>query len=317
MIRAAIVGYGNLGKAAAAIINQTPDITLTAIFSRRQLTDLPAPVYPLSTIAQHRSDYDILLLCLGSATDIPKHGPELLALAPTIDVYDNHSSIATHRQHLDQIAKKHHTVAITAVGWDPGLFSLQRLMAQAILPDAQTSTFWGKGVSQGHSDAIRRIPGVQHAVQYTIPNPEALQAAACGKAQDYPPQTRHIRQCYVVCETCEQKRIQDAIITMPDYFQGYHTTVEFITKETYLAQHQAMPHGGTVIASGTTAGEHQTIEYNLHLDSNPHFTAAVMIAYSRAAHRLQTERRHGAYTILDIPPTYLSPLTPEQLYQQL
>lgn len=317
MIRAAIVGYGNLGKAAAAVLHQADDFTLTAIFSRRTLEDLTVPVYPLDDIAAHRDSYDILLLCLGSATDIPTWGPQLLAIAPTVDVYDNHSALDDHRQHLDTIARTHGTVAVTAVGWDPGLFSLQRLMAQAILPDAQVATFWGKGVSQGHSDAIRRIPGVDYAVQYTIPNPNALEAAAKGQADTFSPQTRHLRQCYVVCEPCEQQRIRDTILTMPDYFQGYDTTVEFISKETYLAHHQAMPHGGQVIATGHTAGAHQTIAYHLHLDSNPGFTAAVMIAYARAAHRLQTEGHHGAYTIFDIAPAYLSPLPAHQLYRQL
>ncbi|AGF73400.1 diaminopimelate dehydrogenase [Corynebacterium halotolerans] len=315
-IRVAIVGYGNLGRSVEKLIQQQPDMELAGIFSRRDSLDTldpDTPVLPSAGFAEHTDKFDVALLCLGSATDIPAQAPEFIAHASTVDTYDNHRDIARHRAEMDKVAKAAGTVAIVATGWDPGMFSLNRTLAKAILPTAQQHTFWGPGLSQGHSDALRRIEGVRKAVQYTIPSEDALGSARRGEAGDLDGKQAHVRRCFVVCDAADEERIENEIRTMPDYFVGYQVEVNFIDEATFDAEHTGMPHGGHVVTAGDTGGFTQSIEYTLELERNPDFTAAVQIAYARAAHRLREAGESGAYTVLEVAPYLVSPTSLDEL----
>lgn len=308
-IRAAIVGYGNLGKSVEKIIGMQPDMELVGIFSRRAELDTDIPVFPVDEIGDHADKVDVLFLCVGSATDIPELAPQYAKFASTVDTYDNHRDVPRHRQAMDEVARESGTVAVVSTGWDPGMFSLNRTLAEAVLPNNQQHSFWGPGLSQGHSDAVRRVDGVKKGVQYTLPSEAALEAARKGEAGGLSGKEAHVRQCWIVADEADQERIENDIRTMPDYFVGYETEVHFIDEETFQRDHQGMPHGGHVITTGDTGGYNHTIEYILKLDRNPDFTAAVQVAYGRAAHRMKGNGQTGAYTVLEIPP-YLVSATP-------
>jgi diaminopimelate dehydrogenase len=315
-IRVAIVGYGNLGKSVEKLIGQQPDMELAGVFSRRETLDTLDPDTPVLSVMEfeHSTDkFDVAVLCLGSATDIPTQAPVFVRSANTVDTYDNHRDVPRHREEMDRIAKENGTVAIVSTGWDPGMFSLNRTIGQALLPGGSQHTFWGPGLSQGHSDAVRRIEGVHKAVQYTIPSPEALEAARKGEADDLTGKQTHLRRCFVVCDEADRERIENEIRTMPDYFVGYEVEVNFIDEATFDAEHTGMPHGGHVITAGDTGGYTQTIGYTLELERNPDFTGAVALAYARAAHRLREAGQSGAYTVLEVAPYLISPTPLDEL----
>ncbi|MBR6316278.1 MAG: diaminopimelate dehydrogenase [Lachnospiraceae bacterium] len=325
-IRIGILGYGNLGKGIEAGIRQNPDMELAAVFTRRSPESLKlqtegVPVYSADSAKDHADEIDVLMICGGSATDLPKQTPEFAKYFNVIDSFDTHAKIPEHFANVDQAAKENGHVAMISVGWDPGLFSLNRMMAGAILPDGKDYTFWGKGVSQGHSDAIRRIEGVADAKQYTIPVDEALDAVRSGKNPELTTRQKHTRECFVVAkEGADKAKIEEEIKTMPNYFSDYDTTVHFISQEELSRDHSGIPHGGFVIRCGKTGfnGENQhIIEYSLKLDSNPEFTSSVLLAYARATVRMCKEGMKGCKTIFDVPPAYLSPLDGETLRKQL
>ncbi len=323
-IRIAIAGYGNLGRGTEAAIAQTSDMELKAVFTRRDpggvtLLDPSIPVYSLDDVGNHQGEIDVLILCGGSKNDLPEQGPALAALFNTVDSYDTHARIPQYFEAVDEAAQAGDNIAIISVGWDPGLFSLNRLFGEAILPEGATYTFWGKGLSQGHSDAVRRVPGVKGGVQYTVPVPEAVDRVRSGAQPELSTREKHKRDCYVVLEEgADAEQVRQAIVTMPDYFADYDTTVTFISEEELRAEHAAMPHGGFVIRTGTTgAGEKQVMEYSLTLESNPGFTSSVLVAYARAAHRLKQAGQTGARTVFDIAPGLLSPKSPAQLRKEL
>ncbi len=313
-IRIGIYGYGNLGRGIETALAHAPDMTLAAIFTRREPGTLKtagtAPVYAASAAEQYRDAIDVMIVCGGSATDLPKMTPMLARQFNVVDSFDTHASIPAHFAAVDEAARQGGHTAVICAGWDPGLFSVNRIYADAILPDGETYTFWGKGVSQGHSDALRRIDGVLDARQYTVPVEAALDAVRHGKRPTLTPRQKHTRECYVVAAPdADRARIEREIKTMPHYFDEYDTTVHFITQEELNRDHRAMPHGGFVIRSGHTGAEHtQVIEYRLQLASNPEFTAGVLVACARAAWRLNGEKALGAKTMADLPPSYLSPL---------
>nr|NLD40453.1 diaminopimelate dehydrogenase [Actinomycetales bacterium] len=316
-ISVGIVGYGNLGRSAGRLVAAAPDMELVGIFSRRSGLDTAAPQFRVTEIAEHVGAVDVLLLCMGSATDIPEQAPELARLFCTVDTYDNHRDIPRHRAAMDEAARAGGTVSIVSTGWDPGLFSLNRTLSSGILPGAPQHTFWGPGLSQGHSDALRRIEGVESAVQYTIPHPEAVGAAQRGEAGGLSGTQAHLRQCWVVADQADHERIEREIRAMPDYFVGYQVEVHFIGAETFGRDHSGMPHGGRVITAGTLggpAGESQhTVEFSLQLGRNPDFTAAVQVAYARAAARLAAGGASGAFTVLEVAPYLLSPTPLDEL----
>ena len=321
-LRVGIVGYGNLAKGAECALRQAPDMALAAVFTRRdpaKVTILTpnVPVCAVADLPAWKDKLDILLLCGGSAKDLPEMTPAFVRDCNVIDSFDTHADIPAHFARVDAAAKETGHIAVISTGWDPGLFSLNRLYASAFLPQGETYTFWGKGVSQGHSDAVRRIPGVMDCRQYTIPVEAALERVRSGENPQLTTRQKHTRHCFVVAqEGADKAAIEEAIKTMPHYFDEYDTTVEFISAETMAAEHSGLPHGGSVIRSGVTGwnGENtQTIEYKLTLDSNPQFTSSVLVACARAAMRLRREGITGCRTILDIPPSYLSPLTQDQL----
>lgn len=316
MIRTGIVGYGNLGRSVERVLAAQPDMELAAVFSRRSGLDTSALQVALADIEQHLDGIDVLFLCMGSATDVPEQAPLLARLATTVDTYDNHRDIPRHRTAMDEAARAGGNVAIVATGWDPGLFSLNRTLASAIVPGEQR-TFWGPGLSQGHSDALRRIDGVRKAVQYTIPNRDALDAARAGRAGGLTAKEAHLRQCWVVADESDHARIEETIRTMPDYFVGYEVEVHFISEDEFDRDHTGMPHGGHVITSGTIDGPAGTtrhgVEFSLTLDRNPDFTAAVQVAYGRAAARLAADGRVGAYSVLEVAPYLLSPTPLDEL----
>lgn len=314
-----IVGYGNLGKGVEYAVLQNPDIQLEAIFTRRDPKTLKinskAKVESVSSIKNWKDKLDVLIICGGSATDLPIQTPQYATDFNVVDSFDTHAKIPEHFSNVDKIAKENNHVALISVGWDPGMFSLNRLYANAILPNGKDYTFWGKGVSQGHSDAIRRIKGVKDAKQYTIPVKEALEAVKSGKQPNLTTREKHTRECFVVLEDgADPKFVENAIKTMPNYFDEYDTTVHFISEDELKKNHSGIPHGGFVFRSGTTAnGNEHLIEYNLKLDSNPEFTAGVLVAYARAAYRLFKEKQFGCKTVFDVPPAYLSPKSGEEL----
>lgn len=319
-IRIGIIGYGNLGRGVEAAIQHQEDMTLVAIFSRRGSQgvtplDPAVAVEHVDDILNYRDQIDVMLLCGGSATDLPEQTPLYTEHFNTIDSFDNHSQIPQHFSKVDEVAQASGKISIISVGWDPGLFSLNRVLAEAILPQGETYTFWGKGLSQGHSDAIRRIDGVQNGVQYTIPSEDAIQQVRQGEQPDLSTSDKHTRECYVVLEEgADAAAIEQTIKTMPAYFVDYDTTVHFVSEETLTRDHSAMPHGGMVIRSGqTNADTSQVYEFNLTLGSNPEFTASVLVAYARAAYRLNQSGQKGARTIFDITMSNLASQSPEEL----
>ena len=314
-IRIGILGYGNLGRGVECAIRQNPDMELKAVFTRRDPESVKiltegVKVYSVDEAKNMTGEIDVLILCGGSATDLPKQTPEFAKLFNTIDSFDTHAKIPEHFDAVDAAAKESSHVSIISVGWDPGMFSLNRLYANAILPEGKDYTFWGKGVSQGHSDAVRRVEGVKDARQYTIPKDEALRAVRAGENPDLTTREKHLRECFVVAEEgANLAKIEETIKTMPNYFDEYDTIVHFISEEEMQKNHSGIPHGGFVIRSGKTGwnGEHShLIEYNLKLDSNPEFTSSVLVAYARAAYRLSKEGQCGCKTVFDIAPAYLS-----------
>src|SRR5690625_1561077 len=320
-IKIGIIGYGNLGRGAEQSIQQQPDMELVAIFSRRDPQSIQ-PVNPQVTvdsvkkIVSYENDIDVMILCGGSAKDLPEQTPYFTKMFNTVDSFDNHAQIPEHFTKVDAVAQKSDKVSIISVGWDPGLFSLNRVMAEAILPVGETYTFWGKGLSQGHSDAVRRVAGVKDGVQYTIPAEDAIERVRQGENPDLSTSEKHERVCYIVAEEgADQAKIEQDIKTMPNYFVDYKTTVHFITEEELAENHSAMPHGGFVIRSGQTgaAKNNEIYEFSLALESNPEFTSSVLVAYARAAYRLHAAGVHGAQTIYDIAPKYISPLANEDL----
>ena len=315
-MRIAILGYGNLGRGVESAVRQNPDMELVAVFTRRapesvKLQTAGVPVLHVDDALKMKDRIDVMILCGGSATDLPVQTPEMAKHFNVIDSFDTHAKIPAHFAAVDAAAKESGKVAVISVGWDPGLFSLNRLFARAVLPDGADYTFWGKGVSQGHSDAIRRIEGVVDARQYTVPVPAALDAVRSGTCPTLTTREKHTRECYVVAaEGADKARIEREIVTMPNYFADYDTTVHFITAEEMKRDHATLPHGGKVIRTGKTGfnGENdQIIEYSLTLDSNPEFTSSVLVAYARAAYRMAQRGESGCKTVLDIPPVLLSP----------
>ena len=326
MIRIGILGYGNLGKGVESAIKQNSDMELAAVFTRRNPEDLKirmenVPVLNTDSLLEMKDKIDVLILCGGSATDLPKQTPEYAKYFNVVDSFDTHARIPEHFEAVDTMAKENHTTAMISVGWDPGMFSLNRLYGNVILPEGKDYTFWGKGVSQGHSDAIRRIEGVKDAKQYTIPVEEALEAVRSGSNPELTTRQKHIRECFVVAEDgADKEKIAETIKTMPNYFADYDTTVHFISEEELKAEHSGIPHGGFVLRSGVTGMEKENkhiIEYSLKLDSNPEFTASVIVAYARAAYRMNQEGMTGCKTVFDIPPAYLSPLSGAELRKNL
>lgn len=324
--RIGIFGYGNLGRGVECAIRQNPDMELAAVFTRRDPKDLAirtegVPVYAAADAARLADRIDVMILCGGSATDLPEQTPELAALFNVVDSFDTHAKIPAHFAAVDRAAAEAGKVAVISAGWDPGMFSLNRLYAGAILPDGSDYTFWGKGVSQGHSDAIRRIDGVRDAKQYTIPVPAALEAVRSGTRPALSTREKHTRECFVVAEEgADLARIEREIKTMPNYFADYDTTVHFISIEELRRDHSGIPHGGFVIRTGKTGwdGENtHVVEYSLKLDSNPEFTASVLVACARAAHRMNREGASGCKTLFDIPPAYLSPKSGDELRAHL
>lgn len=322
-IKIAICGYGNLGKGVESEINKSEDMEFTAIFTRRNPKDLntksDVPVLSIEELKNYTDKIDVMIMCGGSATDLPKQVKEVNKLYNTVDSFDTHAKIPEYFKEVNESALNSNKVSIISVGWDPGMFSVMRTYANSILRNGKTYTFWGKGVSQGHSDAIRRIEGVKNAIQYTIPVEEALNRVRNGENPELTTREKHIRECFVVAgENADKERIEHEIKTMPNYFDEYDTTVHFITEEELKENHSKMNHGGFVIHSGTTGDNNKhVIEYSLKLDSNPQFTSSVLIALARANYRLQKEGKKGAFSILDIPPAYLSPKTGEELRKEL
>lgn len=306
-ISAAIVGYGNLGKSVEKIVSKSSDIELYGIFSRRSTLDTDSPVYDVTDVEKHANKIDVFYLSLGSATDIPQMSEQFAKLSCTVDTYDNHHYISEHYAQMDKAAKEFGNVSIVSTGWDPGMFSLNRVYASAVLPESDQHTFWGPGVSQGHSDALRRIDGVRKAVQYTLPDEGALDLAREGKAKGLTGQQAHRRQCFVVADESEHERIENEIRTMPDYFVGYEVEVNFISEEDFDRDHAGMPHGGYVVTTGKVNGTQDTVEYSLKLEKNADFTAAVAVAYGRAAVRLKEQGVSGAKTVLEVAPYLIHP----------
>lgn len=326
MIRTAIIGYGNLGKGAEAAVAAAPDMELCAVFTRRSPETLEirtpgVPIYAYSELAEKAADIDVVILCGGSATDLPWMTPEVAKLCTVVDSFDTHAHILEHFAAVDAAAKEGGNVAVISTGWDPGLFSIARLYANIALPDGKDYTFWGRGVSQGHSDAIRRIPGVRDARQYTVPVDSAVERVRSGENPVLTTREKHTRECWVVAEEgADLDSIREQIVTMPNYFDEYDTTVHFITEEELLRDHAGLPHGGSVIRSGATGweGEYQdTIEFSLKLDSNPFFTGSVLAACARAAYRMKARGESGCRTLFDIPPALLSEKTAEELRAHL
>ena len=324
-IRIGIYGYGNLGRGVEAAIRQNPDMEAVGVFTRRDPSTIKTltglPVYHADEAKNMIGEIDVMILCGGSATDLPVQTPEMAKLFNVVDSFDTHARIPEHLAKVDAAARESGKVAIISVGWDPGLFSIARMYSGAILVDGKDYTFWGRGVSQGHSDAIRRIDGVVDAKQYTVPIDSALEAVRAAKNPDLTTREKHTRECYVVAEEgADLARIEREIKEMPNYFADYDTTVNFISLDELREKHSGIPHGGVVIRSGKTglSGENShVIEYSLKLDSNPEFTSSVLVAYARAAYRMNAEGACGAKTVLDVPPVYLSVKTREELIASL
>lgn len=319
MIKLGILGYGNLGRGVENAMKFNKDMELCAIFTRRNPETVKVnsntPVVSVNDIEQWKDKLDVLIICGGSATDLPVQTPKYAEMFNVIDSFDTHASIPEHFANVDKAAKKSNKVAIISLGWDPGMFSLNRLFGNVLLPNGKDYTFWGKGISQGHSDAIRRIKGVKNAKQYTIPVEEALKAVRNGENPELTTRQKHTRECFVVLEEgADPKQVEHEIVTMPNYFSDYDTTVHFITEEELVKNHSGIPHGGFVIRTGeTSVGTKHVIEYSLKLDSNPEFTSSVLVAYARACYKLNKEGQSGCKTIFDIAPAYLINKTNEEL----
>lgn len=325
-IRIGILGYGNLGRGVECAIRQNPDMELKAVFTRRNPENVKiltegAAVCRVSDAADWKEQIDVMILCGGSATDLPEQTPEYAKLFNVVDSFDTHARIPEHFANVDAAAKEAGKTAIISVGWDPGMFSLNRMYANAILPEGKDYTFWGKGVSQGHSDAVRRIAGVKDAKQYTIPVESALEAVRNGENPELSTREKHTRECFVVLEEgADPAKVEAEIKNMPNYFSDYDTTVHFISEEELKRDHSGIPHGGFVLRSGVTGWEkehHHLIEYRLKLDSNPEFTSSVIVAYARAAYRMAAEGQTGCKTVFDIAPAYLSAKSGEELRKSL
>ena len=320
-IRIGIIGYGNLGKGVIKSIKQNNDMDLQAVFTRREglVMDDGSKALHISKLEEYKDKIDVMILCGGSATDLPEQGPKIAEMFNTVDSFDTHARIPEYFENVDKAAKSSGNLSIISVGWDPGLFSLNRLMANAVLPEGKDYTFWGKGVSQGHSDAIRRIEGVKDGKQYTIPKNEALEKVRSGENPELSVREKHLRVCYVVLEDGADKvKVENEIKNMPNYFSDYDTEVNFISEEELKKNHSGMPHGGFVIRTGVTGdGNKEKIEFSLNLDSNPEFTANVLVAYARAISRMAKEGKTGACTVFDVAPAYLSPKSAEELRKEL
>ena len=325
-IRIGIAGYGNLGKGVELAIRQNDDMELVGVFTRRSpetvklLTD-GIKAYSMEDAVKMKDDIDVMIICGGSATDLPQQTPQLAKYFNVIDSFDTHARIPEHFENVDKVCKENGNLAFISLGWDPGLFSLNRLYAESILPSGKTYTFWGRGVSQGHSDAIRRVDGVKKGIQYTVPIEEAKEMVRSGQQPDLTTRQKHQRECYVVAEEgADLAKIEETIKNMKNYFDEYDTTVNFISEEEFDAVHNKMPHGGVVLRSGVTGADentHQVIEYSIKLDSNPEFTASVLVAYARALNRMKKEGQTGCKTAFDVAPAYLSKLSGEQLRASL
>lgn len=322
-IRVGIAGYGNLGRGVELAIARNPDMTLVGVFTRRAPESVntvsKAPVHAIKDIAQFKNDIDVLILCGGSKDDLPEQGPALAALFNTVDSFDTHARIPEYFAAVDAPAKTNGKTALISIGWDPGMFSINRLYGEALLPEGDTYTFWGKGLSQGHSDAIRRVSGVAAGVQYTIPSEKAMAEVRSGSRPVLTTRQKHTRECFVVLAAgADAKAVEAEIVNMPNYFADYDTTVHFIDEATFKREHNTMPHGGFVIRSGKSSENiNQVIEYSLKLDSNPEFTSSVLVAYARAAYRMNAQGQKGAYTALDVAPGLLSIKSAAQLREEL
>ncbi|MCO5314873.1 MAG: diaminopimelate dehydrogenase [Solirubrobacterales bacterium] len=323
-IRIGIAGYGNLGRGAEAAVARNEDMALAGVFTRRDPGSVtPAregtPVFGWGELADHRDRIDVMVLCGGSKEDLPKQGPELAALFNTVDSFDTHQRIPRYFDAVDEAARTAGKTALISTGWDPGMFSLNRMLGEAILPGGETHTFWGRGLSQGHSDALRRVEGVADAVQYTLPVGSAVEAVRGGNGDGLTTRQMHTRECFVMLEQgADPEAVREAIVTMPDYFEPYDTTVHFISSDDLARDHAGMPHGGFVLRSGETGdGDRQLVEYSLSLADNPGFTASVLIAYARAVHRLAVAGETGARTVFDIAPGLLSPRSAAELRAEL
>ncbi len=325
MIRIAIAGYGNLGRGVESAVSKCEDMELVALFTRRAPETVKpvsdVPVYSMDKACEMADKIDVMILCGGSAKDLPEQTPAMAKYFNVVDSFDTHAKIPEHFASVDAVCKENGTVGIISIGWDPGLFSLNRMLGQAILPCGNDYTFWGKGVSQGHSDAIRRIAGVKDARQYTIPVEEALESVRNGENPELTTRQKHTRECFVVAEEgADLKSIEEQIVTMPNYFADYDTTVHFISEEELMRDHKGIPHGGMVFRTGTTGFNNENkhvVEFKLTLDSNPEFTSSVLVAYARASYRLSKEGNRGCKTIFDIAPAYIHPASPEELRKNL
>lgn len=324
-IKVGIIGYGNLGKGVELAVLNNNDMELRAIFTRRNPSSIKTltnvKVNSIEEIEKWRDDIDVMILCGGSATDLPVQTPKFASMFNVIDSFDTHAKIQGHFKNVNESAKSAKKIALISCGWDPGIFSLNRLLAECYLPKGNTYTFWGKGVSQGHSDAIRRIDGVKDAKQYTIPVEKAIERVRNGERIELTAREKHIRECFVVLEkNADQEKVKNEIINMPNYFADYDTIVNFVSEEELKKYHNTMPHGGVVIRSGKTGKNDKSkeiIEYSLKLDSNPEFTASVLVAYARAVYRLYQKGEYGAITVFDIPPALLSNKTQEELIKNI
>jgi len=322
-IRIGIVGYGNVAAGAVKAISAASDMELIAVFTRRdpdtvRLQEGNAPILPVSAANDMKDAIDVMLLCGGSAKDLPEQGPFFARSFNIVDSFDTHTKIPGYLAAVDTEAAPAKKTAIISTGWDPGLFSIMRIYSEAVIPDGATYTFWGKGVSQGHSDAIRRIPGVAHAVQYTIPVEDAVEMVRKGERPELTARQKHKRECYVaVLPGADEAEIEKTIKEMPDYFSDYDTTVTFVEIDELFSKHGKMPHGGIVMRSGNTGENKQNMEFSLKLESNPEFTGSIMVAYARAAFRMSQEGIFGAKTVFDIPPVYLSPVNRDKLIKNL
>lgn len=324
-IRIGIVGYGNIGRGVETAINSSADTELVAVFTRRPpdtiTTVTNAKVISVSEIKKYQDLIDVMVLCLGSATDLPAQAAEFAKMFNTVDSFDNHKKIPDYLIKVNENAIAYGKISIISIGWDPGLFSMMRMLSEVVLPEGSSYTFWGKGVSQGHSDAIRRVPFVKQGIQYTIPVEDAVDCVRRGENPEFSVSDKHRRECYVVCDECADKtKIENHIKNMPDYFKEYDTNVNFINEEEFKKNHSKMPHGGLVIRNGNTGYEnqnHHVMELSLKLDSNPEFTGSVLLSYARAAVRMNKDGMKGAKTIFDVPIFYLSPKTREELIKDL
>ena len=323
-IRIGIAGYGNLGRGVETAIQKNPDLQLVGIFTRRAPESVSpcfaeTAVFHMDSLSDFQDKIDVLILCGGSKDDLPQQGPGLASQFNIVDSFDTHARIPEYYASVDAPATANKKTALISIGWDPGMFSINRLFGEALLPDGETYTFWGKGLSQGHSDAIRRVDGVKAGVQYTIPSNDAIEQVRSGARPVLSTKDKHTRECYVVlAEGADAASVEQAIVTMPDYFADYNTTVNFIDEATLAKDHQRMPHGGFVIRSGNTSDEQkQVLEFSLKLDSNPEFTASILVAYARACYRLNQMQQYGAKTAYDVAPGLLSMKSPEQLRAEL